>query len=753
MKTEAGVGTSSKALAWVATLAVAGAMVWLRFLVFPEFVIPLSYALALLIALWHRDRLIHWSLASGFILMATLKVFVVLPGEALPSGTDWLFWAMQLINILVTAAVVEGINHYRSALETEKAALAVTNAELEASNEELSASEEEISRQNEELQQQAEELEQQTEELEAQTEELRGVNEELVRREEILQALLDVSGPFLNEKETIFHLCNMAPRILGEGEAAAILVKRAGGMQVLACDGLKEGHDAAVIPYERSLASLVMERGETGFLENVGLRPDLAFPESNHHSPFHSVLATPLSVGSTVLGVLEVYSVQPRAWGPSQMRMIEWLGQQCGKVWETVRLREERQRAEEALLRLNEDLEGLVAERTALAEERARRLNELALELTQTEQRERRRLAKLLHDHLQQVLIAARLHAGILQRQTRDGEAADISSRIDELLKQAIDTSRTLTVELSPAVLHEAGLLAGLKWLARTFKEKYELSVDVHAAHEINVVNEDVRIFVFEAVREMLFNVVKHAGVSEAIVTVELREPDRLLARVEDQGLGFQNGEPLENLAGFGLFGIRQRAESLGGGLSIETAPGRGSMLELSVNFSQTSSPETAYERPETAAAGKRLPAKGRPHSEGAITVLLVDDHAIVRQGLSTLLADEPGIEVIGEAGDGHAAVRAARELHPRVVIMDVSMPGMDGVEATRRLCAELPEIAVIGLSMFEEADRASFMLEAGARMYMTKDGPLENLVAAIRRCGQGDPPRPVKTQMQSPAG
>jgi signal transduction histidine kinase/CheY-like chemotaxis protein len=753
LKTNWGNEKPGKMVAWTVALALAGLMVWLRFLVFPEVIIPLSYTVALLVALWHRDRFIHWSLAFIFIALASLKAFLTLPGEVLPPRIDWAFWAMQMINIVLTAAVIDMVNHFRAALEAERASLAEANAELEASNEELSASEEEISRQNEELQQQTEELEQQAEELEAQSEELRGANEELSRREEILQALLDVSGPFLSEKETILHICNMTPRILGEGEAAAILVKTAEGMKILACDGLEETHHGGLIPYERSLACLVMERGETGFLENIALRPDLAFPQGRHGVPYQSVLATPLRVGTAVLGVLEVYSRETQVWRPSQVRMIEWLGEQCGKVWETVRLREERERAEQALLRLNEDLEKKVADRTALAEERARRLNALALELTQTEQRERRRLAKLLHDHLQQVLIAARLHTGLLQRQTKEREAAEISIRIDELLKQAIDTSRTLTVELSPAVLHEAGLLAGLNWLARTFKEKYGLDVDLHAAREINVVSEDVRVFVFEAVREMLFNVVKHSGVSAATVCVELQEPDRLLTRVEDRGVGFKTGKPLENLAGFGLFGIQQRAESMGGALSISTSPGQGCAVEMTVGFRPASHSEIAPEQPRGDAAAKRPSAKKRPRGAGAVTVLLVDDHAIVRQGLSTLLAGEPGIEVVGEAGDGQAALRAARELRPQVVIMDVSMPDMDGIEATRRLCAEAPETHVIGLSMYEEADRAASMLEAGARLYLSKDGPLENLVAAIRQCAQAAPARPEEARLHTPAG
>jgi DNA-binding NarL/FixJ family response regulator len=117
--------------------------------------------------------------------------------------------------------------------------------------------------------------------------------------------------------------------------------------------------------------------------------------------------------------------------------------------------------------------------------------------------------------------------------------------------------------------------------------------------------------------------------------------------------------------------------------------------------------------------------------------VLLVDDHRIMRQGLSSLLQFEEDIEVVAEAENGRQAVDMARRCAPDVIIMDVNMPVMDGIEATRILVKERPEAKVIGLSMHAERDTAEAMRQAGAVAYLTKGGPSEELIAAIRAFGR----------------
>lgn len=390
----------------------------------------------------------------------------------------------------------------------------------------------------------------------------------------------------------------------------------------------------------------------------------------------------------------------------------------------------ESKHAEESLLHLNATLEQQVAERTEVAEIRAKQLQALAVELVEAEERERHRIAGLLHDDLQQLIASARMQ---VQLASEKADPGPIMKNVEKLLEISLEKSRRLSHELSPPVLHQFGLAASLKWLIRHMDDQFELKVQLETEIAPQIKEMPLQIFLFRAAQELLFNCVKHAGVKNANVRLCSTDNEITLS-VSDTGQGFNPDilNSFEGKTGLGLRSLRERAFAIGGNLAIKSASGQGSRFALTVpihlaivNESEkitrvkSSTPET-LEKPMTISGSE------------IIKVLFADDHKVMRQGLIGIIADQPGIQLAGEATDGEEALALARQLKPDVIIMDVSMPKMDGIEATRRIKNEMPEVRVIGLSMFEDEDITQKMYQAGADGFVSKSESSAKLLRAI---------------------
>jgi signal transduction histidine kinase/DNA-binding NarL/FixJ family response regulator len=393
-------------------------------------------------------------------------------------------------------------------------------------------------------------------------------------------------------------------------------------------------------------------------------------------------LDVPLKVGGRVLGVLSIESDQPNVFTEDEVPFVETL-----------------------------------ADQIAVAIENAR-LVERARELAASD--ERNRLAREIHDSLAQSLIAVSMELDAIQQRTAD-EPARVAAQLGharDLAHRAVEEARHAIWRLRPAPLERQSLPEALAAEVRSLEQGGAVEAGESTVQgEPRPLAPEVEAALFRIAQEALSNVRKHARAHRVRVVLAYGERSvRLL--VEDDGRGFEPGarSPAGD-GGFGLGGIRQRAALIGADVEVDSSPGWGTRVRLFV-------PNAPIAR----------------HSElsGVVRVVLADDHVLVRQGVRRMIDAMPGVSLVGEAANGEEAISRVLELAPDVVLMDVNMAGLDGLEATRRIHAELLSVGVIILSTTAPDDVVLEAVRAGARGYLLKDVGVEELRAAIQTVAAG---------------
>ena len=277
-----------------------------------------------------------------------------------------------------------------------------------------------------------------------------------------------------------------------------------------------------------------------------------------------------------------------------------------------------------------------------------------------------------------------------------------------QLIKAAITASRTLTVNLSPPVLVTEGILRALDWLVKWMQERYNLTVNLALDGERPNVEKEVEIIAFDSVRELLFNIVKHAEVSEAELIVKCSE-SRFNIVVSDTGVGFDTERTLSRPQ-FGLQNTLRRIELIGGSVRISSEPGKGSSISLHFPTSEF--------------------AHGRQ-----IRIVIVDDHAIVREGVRTMIECEPDLSIVGEAANLEESLHVVQHALPDVVLMDISLGSSkaNGVEVTKQLRLAGYEGEIIILSSYEAPQHQRALSELNVYNYLIKGDSVHKMLSTIR--------------------
>jgi PAS domain S-box-containing protein len=413
----------------------------------------------------------------------------------------------------------------------------------------------------------------------------------------------------------------------------------------------------------------------------------------------------------------------------------------------------ERRRAEEALqTRRDEERDRARQKQAEMAlrqshselQQRALQLRRLASDLTLAEHHAREELAKTLHDGLQQLLFSAAMALDRAVSSNSHADWAALLQRARSDMNEAMEAARTLSMNLFPPMLNIGGLPVALEWLAKRMQKQYGVVVNLTAAPEANPRTRDARILLFEAVRELLFNAVKHAHVDQVDVKLEVGRDDAIHIQVSDEGIGFDPVVTLhhrqDEQVGLGLFSIEERLALFGGRLDIQSSPGKGARFRLTLEQSNLAAgaPE---ERRDDGGWRELLGFDSTAVTSKPLRILISDDHVVARAGLRELFSERPGLWVVGEAANGVEAISQAMVLRPDVIVMDASMPLMNGIVATREIRTALPHVQIVGLSTHDDEFIERSMREAGAEAYFSKNDGADRLLdylLAVRTQAKG---------------
>jgi predicted ATPase/signal transduction histidine kinase len=289
-----------------------------------------------------------------------------------------------------------------------------------------------------------------------------------------------------------------------------------------------------------------------------------------------SVLCLPVIHHSELLALLYLENnIATAVFTPERVEVLKLLAAQAAISLENARLYEN-------VIRNEKQIREMSGKREEESLRYQAQLRSLSSELSLAEERERRRIAVDLHDRIGHALAHASMKLRLVKDSLSASEGKEKLDEINGLISQSILDTQTLTFELSPPILYDLGLESALDWLAEQTHKQHGIPVEFIDDMEYKPIDESLRILLFQATRELLFNMVKHSHATRASVSIS-REGDNVRILILDNGIGFEASKQKKDIkkGGFGLFSIRERLAHQGGRLEIKSSPGRGAAVTL----------------------------------------------------------------------------------------------------------------------------------------------------------------------------
>jgi PAS domain S-box-containing protein len=368
-------------------------------------------------------------------------------------------------------------------------------------------------------------------------------------------------------------------------------------------------------------------------------------------------------------------------------------------------------------------------------------LRNLSGRLLRLQDEERRRISRDLHDVTGQKLALLSMDlSGILKKKII-AKDEDINRLLLECLSLSNEVNkeiRTLSYLLHPPLLDELGLPSAVEWFTQGFENRTGIHVSVDIPSSLVRLGPDAEVTLFRVVQESLANVHRYSGSATAYVRAR-SEAGEVRLEIGDYGKGMSDESKISNRAsvaplGVGIQGMKERLRQLSGTLEIMSGPGKGTLVTAILPIStQRKEISVSYEGSEIRENHLNPPAGIEESNGWRKRILIADDHDVLRRGIRTMLESDPGLEVCGEAVDGKDALEKTLAQAPDLVILDINMPIMNGLDVLRQIVRHRPQTKVLAFSVHDSKQIVEEILAAGAHSYLSKATAGQHLVHEVR--------------------